>query len=272
MRKSVSNSPRLLELRRKQRRVLMRKILLFAFCFLLLFAGLTYLSRWEKINIENIVISGNKVVETQKIEEAVLAKISGNYLWFFPKANFLIYPKGGIKKELTGQFKRLSSVSMQVKEFKTLEISVSEYEAKYTWCGDALPAEDGAEKEKEGKCQFMDSKGYVFDEAPYFSGNVYFRFYGKLQNFDKLIQLKENMEKMGLMPVSLFYKDDGDINIYLSAGGEIRLKSDADFEKVAENLQAALSTEPLKSEFKNKQSSLLYIDLRFGNKVYYKFR
>ena len=46
---------------------------------------------------------------------------------------------------------------------------------------------------------------------------------------------------------------------------------DSDFEKLAENLQAALMTEPLQSDFKNKFSSLLYIDLRFGNKVYYKF-
>jgi nucleoside-diphosphate-sugar epimerase len=39
-----------------------------------------------------------------------------------------------------------------------------------------------------------------------------------------------------------------------------------------ENLDAAIDTEPLKSKLKNKFSSLEYIDLRYGNKVYDKFK
>ena len=54
-------------------------------------------------------------------------------------------------------------------------------------------------------------------------------------------------------------------------GPKIIFKKDADLQNIAENLQAALNIEPLKSKFKNKYSLLLYIDLRFGNKVYDKF-
>ena len=83
---------------------------------------------------------------------------------------------------------------------------------------------------------------------------------------------------MGLKPVALYKQDNGDIRVFLSKGKtlsmgpEIIFKSDTDLETVAENLQAALNTEPLQSDFKNKYSSLLYIDLRFGNKVYFKFQ
>jgi len=42
-------------------------------------------------------------------------------------------------------------------------------------------------------------------------------------------------------------------------------------QNIKENLDTALNTEPLKSDFKKKYSSLEYIDLRFGNKVYSKF-
>ena len=72
--------------------------------------------------------------------------------------------------------------------------------------------------------------------------------------------------------------ENNDIKMYLSGGAtsttgpEIIFKTDADFQKIAENLEAALTTEPLLSKFKNNYSSLLYIDLRFGNKVYYKFQ
>ena len=83
---------------------------------------------------------------------------------------------------------------------------------------------------------------------------------------------------MGFKLVSLYILDNGDIKIFLSnsdktlIGPYITLKADSDFQKVAENLQTALSTEPLQSNFKNKYSSLEYIDLRFGNKVVYKFK
>ncbi len=81
---------------------------------------------------------------------------------------------------------------------------------------------------------------------------------------------------MGVATKAIYVTVDGEVRILLPARGdgrnpEIILKADADFNKVAENLQAALDTEPLLSKFKTQYSSLQYIDLRFGNKVYYKF-
>lgn len=265
MKSNVLNSPRLLELKRKRRRVLEKKILFFLLGFLILVSGLVFVSRLEKLNISETNIIGNKVLDSKMIETVVKKDTQGYYLWLFPKTNFLLYPENQIRADLSNQFKIIKDVSLVINNIKTLEISLIEREAKYIWCGDNFPAE-------KNQCYFMDNTGYIFDEAPYFSGNVYFKFFGKIQYFDKLISLKENMEKMGLAPILVFYKDTGDVNINLSSGAEIRFKSDSNFNKVAENLQTALSTEPLQTDFKKKYSLLLYIDLRFGNKVYYKFQ
>ena len=153
----------------------------------------------------------------------------------------------------------------------------------------------------------MDENGYIFDEAPYFSGEVYFKFYGlpaqagvpdvgipqsgspasgtsplgsyySKQNFQQLLSFKDGLVTFGLKPVALYITNDGEIEFILSGGTaatlgpEIILNNDSDFQKVAENLETALTTEPLQTEFKNKYSVLQYIDLRFGNKVYYKFQ
>ncbi len=139
----------------------------------------------------------------------------------------------------------------------------------------------------------MDESGYIFDKAPYFSGEVYFKFYGLFdinnidnplgsyfskQNFEQLVSFKYLLAGIGLKPVALYIADNGDAQMFLSDGDslmadpKIIFKVDSDFQKVAENLETALSTEPLQSNFKNKYSSLLYIDLRFGSKVYYKFK
>ena len=139
-------------------------------------------------------------------------------------------------------------------------------------------------------CYFLDKEGYIFDEAPYFSGEVYFKFYGvpepNTENpagsyvakgyFDKLILFKNTLTEINLKPAVIYIQDGEDAKILLSKdkasslAPEIIFKKDSDYQKIAENLKAALDTEPLISKFKNNYSTLQYIDLRFGNKVYFK--
>lgn len=284
MKRNVLNSPRLTELKKHRRKTILNKILL---CLLGLFAVFflfAYLSRLNTLNISEIQITGNKVVNTEEIKAVVEEQIAGKYLWLFPKSNIFFYPENNIKHELWNRFKRINNINLSINNNKILEISLTERDAKYTWCGEApdlitkLPSEE--------QCYFVDANGYIFDIAPYFSGDVYFKFYGMAnsgtyffkQNFKQLILFRDTLALMGLKPVSLFMTNDGDIQIFLSGNTssgiqpKIILKTDADFENVAENLQAALNTEPLLSKFKNNYSKLQYIDLRFGNKVYDKFQ
>src|SRR3989344_1401714 len=283
--RSVLDSPRLLELKKKKRKIFTRKIFFLVFLLILILIGLSFLSKWEKLNINSIQSSGNKVIETDMIEEIVKEKISGNYLYFFPKTNFIIYPQREIETELKDKFKRIKDISVNDKNIKTLNISLTERTALYTYCGNILP------ELNDNKCYFVDDSGYIFDEAPYFSGGVYLKLYGTVNldegdpfgsyffpvNFGKLILFKETLEKAGIKPAAFYIQDSGDIKMFLYSsisqmGPEIIFKTDSDFEQLAENLQTVLTTEPLQSDLKNKYSSLLYIDLRFGNKVYYKFK
>ena len=279
--RNVLNSPRLLKLKKGRRRVILVKILLSVFALLVIFAGLVYISRVPFFNFKGVEITGNKAVDAENIKISIEKEIAGNYLKLFPKTNILFYPKNNIKKELFNQFKKLKDINFSIKDNKILEVSVTEREAKYLWCGENLVV--GAPSDE--KCSFVDESGYVFDLAPYFSGNVYFKFFGPLAGdyffpdiFRKVLAFKDTLIHMGFKLVSLYILDNGDIKIFLSnsdktlIGPYITLKADSDFQKVAENLQTALSTEPLQSNFKNKYSSLEYIDLRFGNKVVYKFK
>ena len=285
MRKNVLNSPRLTELKKKRRRAVSYKIFISLFGFSVIFALLAYLSHLDNLNIAEIQVSGNKVVETEMIKAETKRIISGKHLWLFPKTNILYYPQGTIEDSLREKFKRIKEINMSVKNDKTLEMVLEEREGKYIWCG----AKPEAEKEK---CYFADESGYIFDEAPYFSGEVYFKLYGLgepavenplgsyfLQaNFAQLMSFKDILGDFGMKPVALYHNQNGDLEFFLTKGKsasirpKIILKADADFQNVAENLKAALNTEPLLSKFKNKYSSLLYIDLRFGNKVVYKFQ
>src|SRR3989344_3974534 len=87
----------------------------------------------------------------------------------------LFYPKSAIRRSLASTYPRLKDIELRVKSGGALLISVTEREPLYTWCGENIPETDTAENQI---CYFLDKEGYVFDEAPYFSGDVYFKFYG----------------------------------------------------------------------------------------------
>ena len=255
----------------------MSKIFLSLFSFSVIFASLAYISRSEELNISKIEIIGNKIIDASAVKIVVEKEIAGHYFWFFPKANILIYPKNSIKQELYNKFQKLKEVNLYIKERKTVEVYVSEREGKYVWCKNSSISE---------QCYFLDDSGYIFGEAPYFSGEVYFKFYGPAdigtyfleENFRQLIYFRDFLTAKGIKSISLSVLENKDAKISLTSANKslkepyIIFKINSDFQKIAENFETALDTEPLMSNFKNKYSSLEYIDLRFGDKVYYKFK
>lgn len=293
MRKNVVlNSPRLTQIRRKKNKSARKKMIILLIIFFIILVGLSFASRISSFNIKNVKISGNKIIETKDIQNIVKNEIDGHYMWLFPKTNFAIYPKSKIITELKNSLKRIKDVSINNSNVKDLEVSISEYEGKYLYCGTLVPIYRSDISKEANKCYFMDKDGYIFDEAPYFSGNVYFKFYGTTDKenpigtyfnskyFSKIISLKEDIRKMNLKPDSFFElgSENHEGEGFISLNGEpmvspyLTFKLEGDYQKMTENLQAAISTEPFKTDLATKFSSLLYIDLKFGNKVFYKFQ
>jgi hypothetical protein len=70
---------------------------------------------------------------------------------------------------------------------------------------------------------------------------------------------------------------DGINSLYMDHGvndtlPKILFKNDADLENILENLSLAMKKSEFASEINSKYNKLLYIDLRFKNKVLYKFQ
>ncbi|HEV7702570.1 MAG TPA: hypothetical protein VGO63_03985, partial [Candidatus Paceibacterota bacterium] len=172
-RNNVLHSPRLSELKKKKKKIFTRKIIIFTVLFLLLVAGLSYVSRIKRLSIADIAVTGNVVIDTETIKAEVDKELAGKYFWLFPRRNILLYPKNKIKRNLAKQYKRLTDISVSVGSGQTMMISVSERNPEYTWCRTAPVGGNGKET-----CYFLDKEGYIFDQAPYFSGEVYFKFYG----------------------------------------------------------------------------------------------
>ena len=267
--------------------------------FIALLWGLSYFSRHPKVIIQNILVEGNRVIPAEEIKDTVLEKISGNYFFLFSKKNFLIYPKRSLEKDLLDKFHRIEYLSIKRLDRNTLAVSLKEWQGKYLLC----------EMNSDDDCYFMNSSGFVFDKAPNFSGSVYFRIYSSnlfketddligqtfmpMEEFAELLDFKEKIGKFFQIK-ALEIGENGDYKFLLEIDGNnlnpyIAFKKPArnapattsqmlagaggesDFDKIFDNLALAIGAEPLSLELKDKIDSLEYLDLRYDNKVLYKF-
>jgi hypothetical protein len=88
-------------------------------------------------------------------------------------------------------------------------------------------------------------------------------------NFASLIEKIQPV----LFPVRAVLLDkEGDVTFFNENGSSfIKFSSASDSDKVWSNLVSAIDTEPLKGKLEKNKTDLLYLDIRFGNKVFYKF-
>ena len=276
-------------LKKERRKTLKNKGILIGIALVLFIALISFLSHNQYIAIEEVRVEGNEVLDSRELIEVTQVELSGNYLLLFSKSNALLYPRKKIKETLLDSYKRISGIDIRLNDLKSITLSITEREGKYLWCGDVLPSPETEIKDRA--CYFLDGSGYLFAKAPYFSGSVFFKFYGKpsgekngitgrfllsLEEFERLIFFKDLLGDMNIDSQALVIKDIENYELLLASGAleeapKIIFSKKDDFEKILNNLDSALDTEPFATDFREKLSSLLYIDLRFGNKVIYKF-
>ena len=280
-RRDILNGAKIREIKKRKKKILYVKIYLVIFVLAAMFTGLIFLSRSEKILIDNINISGNGAVATDDIMKLTSQELLGNYFFVFPKRNIFIYPKIRIERSILENFKRISDVKIKINNLKEITVFVTEREGKYLWC-------DSSASDQE-RCYFADRSGYIFDQAPNFSGNSYFKFFGgikagkepigsyilSVEEFERFLSFYDGViiVTSPIKLIALEINENGDYKFSMEkTDGKIIFKRNNDFEKILENLDSAIDSEPLKIDLAKKLESLIYIDLRFDNKVYFKFQ
>ena len=156
------------------------------------------------------------------------------------------------------------------------------------WCGENI--ED--EMRTERGCWFVDDTGFIFDRAPIFSEGVYRELYSPLVYANEGIPLRamvsgerfllaravgERIEReLGGVSRIVIGPEGGYSVIIRSSdlypvltGAEVRFRDGQLADRLLKNLLAALSVQ-FPADY-SPQKELLYIDLSFGNKVFFGF-
>ncbi len=261
------------EYRQKKRRY----ILIFSCAGLILvLGGLVGLSYVHRFQIQDVSVSGNIVTETKDVKAVVMETIAGRRFGVFSKKNKFIYPEDLVVENLKNRFPRFEAVSIRERD-RVVEVTVIERKGDYLWCGtDPDHAID--------PCYFLDYTGVAFSLAPQFSRGVYFRFYSQdtdvvpgsvvfsEKEFTDMNTLIEGIHTLGFDPVSIVVTAFDNEYVTLSDGVRVIVDPRDDVVTTLETFTSALKDSVLQKKMKSNQSGLEYFDLRFSNKVYYKFR
>lgn len=265
---------------KKRKRFFWIKIGFFFFIFVLLISLLSYLLKLQKITIDTITVQGNSAIIGEEIISLINQELQGEYYWIFPKKNIFIFPKNSIKDKILDTWKRAHTVDIERDSLTSLKIVIIEKKAKSLWCDGQL-----INNSNEDQCYFIDETGYVFSKAPAFSDNVYFRYYGNIptsdpigqkylptSNFQILSNFIQDLEKLEIRPSKLLPKAGGEYELYLEDGSRILFYSRDNYSRTLGNLETLFDSDVYKKDIKKSISPVDYIDVRFGNKVSYKFK
>ncbi len=229
--------------------------------------GASALSYHERFAINDISVQGAQALSAAAVESTFGTNINDGIHHFFSRSNIFLYPQTEMREALLEELPLLQTVSFSRDSSlsQTLTISVTEREPKYLWCS--------------SECYFMDAHGFIFMKASNPSGFLVFRgaliagqdpigqvfMRGKL---DALVALVEGIQNAGYTLLETTIENEHDISLRLSEGFYVRATLEQGASELSKNLSLVLSSDSLVGQ----KDFIEYVDLRFGNRVYYKTR
>lgn len=264
---------------KKQRRARRIRIAVVLATLLLLIAGVAVGSTWIPfIRANAVTVTGAETIATSTIEQFVQEKIAGRKFFIIPNNNIFLYPKQKITRELLATYPQLMSVEVHADTFHTIGVVATERHPVALWCG--TNAESGS------PCYLMDANGLAYVLAANFSGDAYYTYYGHAsstapsgvpnqyltpEQFRSLsalvVALAANLKKNTVDHITA--DESGDVRISFSGGFDVLFVLTAAPGVVHENFVLALDSDPF---LKHPVSDFEYLDLRFGDKLYYHLR
>ena len=230
--------------------------------------GLTYLS---SLQIKDVAVSGAQTLSSGTVETFARDRLSGEYWYVFSKSNIFLYPKQQIAADLIKAYPVLASADVHAVDFHTIAVNLVEREPRALWCT------------QDERCLFMDENGVAYGEAPTFSEPVYLSYYGTTtgEALPKQYLTPEQFQSLSALVYALAQKisdsaivavdvdTNKDVSVRFANSFTLRFAlSDAGGD-IFERFSLALTSEPMKA---HKLTDFEYLDLRFGDKLYYKLR
>jgi len=129
----------------------------------------------------------------------------------------------------------------------------------------------------EGKeCAYLDEESVVFAEALPGSERLYYQLSGETidsQRLKALLSFFGQLENQGLVPLQANFTETGSVVVTLRSGARLFIQESEGYDTALKRLEVLLGESGLiPRQGTTQELNLDYIDLRYGNKVYFKAR
>lgn len=247
---------------------ILRKVFLFSLP-LGIFGGILYfvfLSSY--FEIKNVNISGLKSVSEDNVRQEV-SKIFARRNWVIGKlSNYFLFSKDLAKAEIQSAFPKIGEIKIEKVYPEILNVEIRERNATGVWC-------------RVADCFYFDAQGVIFEPAPKSFGSLMItaedqrdldnvKIGDAVLSAERVSFLEEAKELIGrnfeFSIKNFIITSRGEIEILTSENWRILLAQKETLEYQFSNLKYLLD-----EEIKNRRRELEYVDLRLGNKLYYKF-
>lgn len=238
--------------------------------------------------IQKISVNGLRSIHESDIEQEVSFVLIGSYAFgLIPYRSLFVAPIQVITDTIAHRFLLIAEVHIK-KEFPhTLVINVRERIMFGILCNDAVQ-KDAADKEIvieeqiDIQCVYVDTEGIAYESAPKTEGFLITKISTDAhgitigtQAIDPLMMRRITDLNIKLPPIigspivgyTLLRNVAREVHVISKSGFSVIINRDDDLDHALSVLGTIL-----KKEIGSKRNRLDYIDLRFGNKVFYKFK
>jgi len=242
-----------------------------AFLCLLVLGGLAWLSRAPFLRVTSVQVVNAQALASSTIAQFAWDQMSGAYGWLFARNNIFLYPRQTISQQLLLQNPGLRAVDVHAQDFHTVVIKVTERTPVALWC--------------DTDCYYMDEQGLVYAAAPQDGAPTYISYQGPVatttepglrqylttEEFQSLAALMAALaQTMPDNPVGQVVVDDNlDTRVYFQNDFLLIFNLKDDGGDIFERFTLALSSDVFKGK---TVADFEYLDLRFGDKLYYKLK
>lgn len=245
----------------------------------IIITGSVYLLNLSYWQIKKVEIKGLVVLDSAEVKSKIDNFISGQRFSLLPQSSYPLFNSNELALLLKQGFPRLEQVVVNKIFPDALEVNFKERELFGVFCSSPQIFQ---EETGDSQCVYIDKNGLAYEPAPVSSGSLLLKVksdagevgVGSLvlekSLLDDVIFLAGELEKIiGLKPAvfEILSKVSSEIKVETNEGFKIIFKRGGDFETSFRALKTILE-----QEIKDKRSQLEYIDLRFGNKVFYRFK
>ena len=257
--------------RRRKRRWAVIKGGLWGLCVFFGLALLLSIFYLPPLRINQVAFFGSSPTDEAILKSKILEILSNKYFFIFPKDNIVFYAEKEIAAFLRSNY-RIEEFEIKRSFPAALLISLKERSTWAVWCQRASESEPS-------DCIFVDEKGFAYAKSPDFSGSLILKIYDARSDmlgkyvfpegvFDKIKYLIASLKKEAWEEIIEIEISEGDVyRLVTKNNWAIIIDSEIDEKKTSENIMIALN-----SRIKDRRKDLEYIDGRFSDKVFFRFR